>query len=156
MSIGDRRMSKLNFTRKAMPVIPEHRPMYKICQILLILKLSSIGGKSSLIRLHLFNWALKDHVAIRMLIHSANEKELSFSVWGIDPTLNMALNYATADLLLNKTSTGYELSNKGESFIAKSKIIDLFEYESKVLRTIGKRVTESMVKDIAQRWKNEV
>lgn len=43
MSIGDRSMSILHFERKAMPVIPEHRPMYKICQILLILNISSTG-----------------------------------------------------------------------------------------------------------------
>jgi hypothetical protein len=77
-------MSKLYFDRKAMPVIPEYRPMYKICQILLILKLSSSGKKSSLIRFHLFNWALKDEKRKQMLINSSVNKELPFGVWGID------------------------------------------------------------------------
>ena len=149
-------MSKLHFERKVMPVIPEHRPMYKISQILLILKICSIGGKSSLIRLHLFNWALKDEKRTRTLISSAEAKELSFGVWGIDPALNMALNYAAADGLIKKSNIGYELVDKGSNFLAKVKLIDLFEDETKVLSSIGKKITETMVKDVAQRWKNEI
>ena len=149
-------MSKLHFDRKVMPVIPEHRPMYKICQILLVLKLCSIGRKSTLIRLHLFNWALKDEIRIRILISSAETKELSFGVWGIDPTLNMALNYATAEGLIKKVNTGYELVEKGSEFLSKFKIIELFEDESKTLKKIGKKITEKMIKDVAQRWKNEI
>jgi hypothetical protein len=149
-------MSKLHFDRKAMPVIPEHRPMYKICQILLILKLSSIGSKSSLIRLHLFNWALKDEMRTRVLMTSAEKKELSFGVWGIDPSLNMALNYANAEGLIEQNNTGYTLSNKGIDFLSKFKVAELFEDDTKILTTIGKKITEKMVMDVAQRWKNEI
>lgn len=102
MSIGDRSMSILHFERKAMPVIPEHRPMYKICQILLILNISSTGGKSSLIRLHLFNWALKDKSRLKMLVSSSQSGAISFGVWGIDPVLNMALNFGAAEGLIKK------------------------------------------------------
>ena len=156
VSTGDRVMSKLLFERKAMPVIPEHRPMYKICQILLILNICSIANKSSLIRLHLFNWALKDDKRIRMLINSAESKELSFGVWGMDPALNMALNYAVGDGLVHKNNTGYELANKGKRFLSDGSIHELFEDETKILSIIGKRITEKMIKDVAQRWKNEV
>tara|TARA_R110002167_G_scaffold234711_1_gene439999 strand:- start:12296 stop:12745 length:450 start_codon:yes stop_codon:yes gene_type:complete len=149
-------MSKLHFDRKAMPVIPEHRPMYKICQILLILKLSSIGGKSSLIRLHLFNWALKDEKRKHVLMISADKKELSFGVWGIDPSLNMALNYANSEGLIGLNNSGYKLSIKGSEFLLKFKIMELFEDDSKILTTIGKKITEKMVTDVAQRWKNEI
>jgi hypothetical protein len=149
-------MSKLHFKRKAMPVIPEHRPMYKISQILLILNICSIGSKSSLIRLHLFNWALKDEQRIRTIVKSAEDKKLTFGVWGIDPALNMALNYATADGLINRTSSGYVMTERGNKFISKSKLIELFNEEVKTLSSIGKKITETMVKDVAQRWKNEI
>jgi hypothetical protein len=149
-------MSKLHFDRKAMPVIPEYRPMYKICQILLILKLSSSGSKSSLIRFHLFNWALKDEKRICMLINSAEKKELSFGVWGIDPSLNMALSYANSEGLIDKNNTGYVLADKGSEFLSKFEIVELFKDETKVLSSIGKKITEKMIMDVAQRWKNEI
>ena len=88
MSSGDFLMSKISFFRRAMPVIPDHRPMYKICLVLLILHECSSGGKSSLIRLHLFNWAFKKEERLRVLIESAKQKTLLCNVWGIDPTLD--------------------------------------------------------------------
>lgn len=149
-------MSKLHFARKAMPIIPEHRPMYKISQILLILKISSQGSKSSLLRLHLFNWALKDEQRSRMLVNSAESKILSFGVWGMDPALNMALNYAAAEELIKKSSAGYEITKKGQDFLKNGSITELFDDEVKVLTTVGKKITEKMVKDVAKRWKNEI
>lgn len=156
MSLGDRLMSKLHFERKAMPVIPEHRPMYKICQVLLILDISSSGGKSSLIRLHLFNWALKDDKRVKMLINSAENKMISFGVWGMDPVLNMALNFATAENLVAKITTGYQITSRGKQFLLTAKVPTLFDEEVAVLNVIKKRITENMVKEVARKWKNEV
>lgn len=156
MSSGNIAMSKLHFERKAMPVFPDHRPLYKICQILLILDLCSAGNKSSLIRLHLFNWALKDLKRMEMLILSAKTKIISFGVWGMDPALNMALNMAVAEGLINKTLTGYGLSVKGKDFIRQGDIKNLFSVDCQSLNLIGKKITEKMVKDVANRWKNEI
>lgn len=156
MSIGDRSMSILHFERKAMPVIPEHRPMYKICQILLILNISSTGGKSSLIRLHLFNWALKDKSRLKMLVSSSQSGAISFGVWGIDPVLNMALNFGAAEGLIKKINTGFQITHTGKNFLNKGNIQGLFGDDAERLTLIGKSITEQMVKDVARRWKNEV
>ena len=53
---------KMKFIQTPAPVFVEHRPIYKIGQILLILYLSSRGFKSSLTRLQLFNWLIKERV----------------------------------------------------------------------------------------------
>lgn len=156
MSSGNIAMSKLHFKRKAMPVFPEHRPLYKICQIMLILELCSAGNKSSLIRLHLFNWALKDSKRMEKLILSAQSKVISFGVWGMDPALNMALNFSVAEGLINKTLTGFQLSGKGKDFIRQGDIENLFTEDCQSLKLIGKKITETMVKDVANRWKNEI
>lgn len=156
MSTGNRVMNKLHFERRAMPVIADHRPMYKICQVLLILSISSTGGKSSLIRLHLFNWALKDKTRTLALIDSANKKSISFGVWGIDPVLNMAINFAVAEGLVTKISTGYQITLRGRKFLNDGNISDLFEDEAQALGLAKKNITEKMVKDVAKRWKNEV
>jgi len=41
-----------------MPIAAELRPDWKISTLLLILQISSYGGKSSLKRLHVLNWAI--------------------------------------------------------------------------------------------------
>ena len=149
-------MARLTFIRKPMPVIPEHRPMLKIAMILLVLRVCSIGGKSSLIRLHLFNWAWKDENRMKCLIHSAEKKELAIGVWGVDPALNMGLSYAISNGLVAKQKNGsYKITTKGDEFFDDVKLTSLFEEEMKLLCQIGKKITEVMVKDVAKGWENE-
>ncbi|ENM5742520.1 MULTISPECIES: hypothetical protein [Vibrio] len=150
-------MSKLIFNRKKSAVIPELRPMYKIGKLLLILKLCCSGGKASLLKLHLFNWAMLEPQRMKALQVSAEKKELLVGVWGIDPSLNMALSYATSEGLLERTSNGaYQLTAKSENFIAGSKLIELFDSEAKELKVIAKKITETMVSNAAKRWVDEV
>src|SRR5947209_17455507 len=47
------------FTRRPMAIAAELRPDWKMGAMLLILHLSSRGGKSSLRRLHILNWAIR-------------------------------------------------------------------------------------------------
>jgi hypothetical protein len=47
------------FKRKPMPIAAELRPDWKIATLLLILEVSSHAGKSSLMRLHVLNWAIR-------------------------------------------------------------------------------------------------
>ena len=150
-------MSKLIFHRKKSAVIPELRPMYKIGKLLFILKLCCSGGKASLLKLHLFNWAMLEPNRMKALQLSAEKKELLLGVWGIDPSLNMALGYATSEGLLERTKNGaYQLTAKSESFISKSQLLELFSCEDHELRTIAKKISETMVTQAAKRWANEI
>ena len=150
-------MSKLIFHRKKSAVIPELRPMYKIGKLLFILKLCCSGGKASLLKLHLFNWAMHEPNRMKALQLSAEKKELLLGVWGIDPSLNMALGYATSEGLLERTKNGaYQLTAKSESFISKSQLLELFSCEDHELRTIAKKISETMVTQAAKRWANEI
>jgi hypothetical protein len=58
--MNDFNFSNITFHRKPIPVPPEYRPLYKIAQIVLALKLSCKKHKASLLQLHLFSWALKN------------------------------------------------------------------------------------------------
>ena len=150
-------MSKLIFSRKKSAVIPELRPMYKVGKLLLILKLCCSGGKASLLKLHLFNWAMLDPQRLQSLQLSAERKELLLGVWGIDPSLNMALSYASSEGLLIRTSNGsYQLTAKSESFISGSKLMELFDTETNELKVIAKKITETMVIQAAKRWVDEI
>lgn len=149
-------MSTLRFQRRAMPVIPDHRPMYKICYLLLVLHECSIGGRSSLLRLHLFNWALKEKRRANLLVSSAKDKKLLFDIWGMDPTVNFALNHASANGLVIKQQSGYKITSKGIDFIKKYNIKDEFTKESEIIDKVKKSITQKMVDEVALRWKNEV
>lgn len=144
---------RLRFVRRPSPVLVEHRPLYKITQLLLVLQLSSRGGKSTLARLHLFNWALKRTDRIQKLVEAAKAKALLMTAWGFDPALAIAIRFAIAEELVQPTSTGYQIADKGKAFIAEVlKDSDAFAKERSLLMQIGKDITETMVDKVAKGW----
>ena len=143
----------LVFERRPAPVLVEHRPLYKICQLLLVLRVSSRGGKSTLPRLHLFNWALKRTERIQKLVEAAKAKTLRIAAWGFDPAVAIAIRFAVAEDLIKTTSTGYQITGKGQSFI--DKVVEdetAFFQEWAHLKEIGKEITENMVESVAKGW----
>lgn len=151
--VGD--AQRLRFVRRPSPVLVEHRPLYKITQLLLVLQMSSRGGKSTLPRLHLFNWALKSTDRIQKLVDAAKAKVLNMTAWGFDPALAIAIRFAVAENLVEASSTGYQLTEKGRAFIAEVlKDTGAFAPERKLLIQIGKDITEGMVEKVAKGWES--
>lgn len=127
--------------------------MYKIGQVLLILSLASRGGRSSLPRLQLFNWAMKSEKRQQLLILAVGEKVLQVPAWGFDPALAIAVRLAIAEGLVVENSTGYAISEAGEFFVKEIlKDADLFGDERSFLSAVGKGLTERMVEATASGW----
>lgn len=145
-------MSKLTFHRKPMPLMAEHRPIYKITQLLLVLYLSSRGKKSSLIRLHLFSWVLKDEIRKKMLLESANQNQILFGVWGVDPAVNISLQYAEAEGLISKSGLSYKLTQDGAKYVSEIDSEMAFKDDYFFLQSIGSTITEGMVENIIREW----
>ena len=143
----------LRFERRAAPVLPEHRPLYKIAQLLLILQFASRGGKSSLPRLQLFNWAFKTKERQNRLVAAVGSNRLNVAAWGFDPAVAIALKFAVAEALIHTTSTGYQITNGGKKFIETvCKEPESLLPERNLLEKIGKSITETMVTEVAQSW----
>lgn len=146
-------LQKLRFERLPSPVLAEHRPLYKIGQVLLILDKASRGSRSSLPRLQLFNWALKAKDRMDALSAGAEGKQLSVPAWGFDPMLAIAVRIAIADGLIEETTTGYRIARSGEELLRE---IDtdpsMFATEKAFLKVVGKSVTETMVDAAAKQW----
>jgi len=144
---------RLRFVRRPSPVLPEHRPLYKIGQVLLVLHLCCRGGKASLPKLHLFNWALKTTARQKLMLDAASTKQLTVPAWGFDPVLAIGIRFAIAEGLIRETGKGYEIVETGEIFLKELlKDSDLFAAERKFLSSVGKDVTEAMVEAAAKSW----
>ena len=144
---------RLRFERRPAPVMAEHRPMYKIGQVLLILSIASRGKKSSLPRLQLFNWALKSPKRQKNLLSAIEGRALHVPAWGFDPALAIAVRIAIAEGLVFQNSTGYEASEPGDRFVREIlQETDLFGSERLFLSAIGKGLTEGMVEATASGW----
>lgn len=145
---------KMKFIQRPAPVFVEHRPIYKIGQILLILYLSSRGFKSSLTRLQLFNWLIKERVRKDKVILSIKNNKLDVYAWGFDPALTIALRYAIAEKLIDEDVDSFKLTNKGVEYCMR--ILEdktLFEEEKNFLQVVKKSITEKIVDSATKGWK---
>lgn len=150
-------IKKLSFTKRPIPIPADYRPMYKIAIIVLILKLCCRSDKASLLKLHLFSWALasKKHTAL-LADYIAKNFVGEFSVWGIEPTLNRALQLATAEKICDIIDgKNYQLSaEKGLQFF--NMIMsdnELLVDEKAFLKSLGKNtITDSRINTMTKQW----
>lgn len=143
----------LRFERQPAPVLPEHRPLYKIGQLLLVLHLASRGKKSSLPRIHLFNWALKRQERKALLLDAGKKGVLRVAAWGFDPAIAIAIEFALAECLITTNSTGYALTAEGINWVKNiCKDPECFPSERQFLEQLGTTITETMVTQVAKGW----
>jgi hypothetical protein len=150
-------IKKLSFTKRPIPIPADYRPMYKIALIVLVLKLCSRANKASLLKLHLFSWALtsKKH-SFLLKAYIDNNFRGEFSVWGIEPALNRALQLATAEKICELSDgKNYVLTpDKGTQFFNmimadKELLVD----EKAFLNAIGKNtITDSRINTMTKQW----
>ncbi|EMP6686297.1 TPA: hypothetical protein ACGHB6_001424 [Acinetobacter baumannii] len=147
---------KIKFIQRPAPVFVEHRPIYKIGQILLILYLSSRSYKSSLNRLQLFNWAFKEKNRQKKIIESSVKGKLDIYAWGFDPALTVGLRFAIAEKLIVEDVTTFRLTAQGIKF-CESILEDenIFLLEKYFLNEVKKNITEKMVDSVAKNWRTQ-
>lgn len=149
-------IKKLSFTKRPIPLPAEYRPMYKIALIVIILKYCCRGESSNLLKLHLFSWALaseKNMIELRNYVTSNFQTD--FSVWGIEPALNRALQLAVAENMCDIINgKNYKLTEKGNKFFEMIKAdTELFDIEKSFLTFIGKtHITDNRINAMTQKW----
>jgi hypothetical protein len=146
------------FESKPIQIPAEYRPMYKIAQVLLILTVCCRSGKGSLMKIHLFSWALKSTKNKEKLIEMVNKvTSKSLTIWSMEPSLNRALSYCVGQQFCIFESGSYKMSEKGKSFyqlIIKDN--ELLVSDKLFLKKIGKRFTESMVNELTKSWAKKI
>lgn len=149
-------IKKLSFTQRPIPLPVEYRPMYKIALIVLVLKLCCRGETSNLIKLHLFSWAFTSKKNMKELQdYVASNFKTDFSVWGIEPALNRALQLAVAENICEILhGKNYKLTEKGNKFFEMiEQDSQLFDVEKSFLAFIGKnQITDNRINLMTDKW----
>ena len=149
-------IKKLSFTKRPIPLPAEYRPMYKIALIAMILKYCCRGETSNLLKLHLFSWALASEKNMKELQdYVTSNFTTDFSVWGIEPALNRALQLAVAENICDVINgKNYKLTEKGSKFFEMIKgDPQLFDIEKIFLTFIGKnQITDNRITKMTQKW----
>lgn len=144
-----------NFTFNARPVdVPaDLRTERKIAQILLVLDKSSYRGKSSILKLQLFNWAFTTEEAMERLKRYIllNEQFYRPDVIHLDPAVNRAIRFAKAEGLVGFDGSGkVVISDQGKFLVNVIDNNEVMEREKANLKELGKKITEAKIEAIIQ------
>lgn len=134
---------RFNAGRKV-SISPDYRPLYKITQILILLNYSN-RRSSSLLRIQLFNYALKK-IGVGDFLGEINSNQ-RISIVRFDPAVNRALIFAKGNGLLDVSENGkFKLTERGAEFI--EWIVnegDLLLEEKHLIQKYGRKITDSLV-----------
>src|ERR1019366_9944223 len=91
----------IRFKKRPNAVAPDFRPGWKVSLLLLILQFGSRGGKSSLTRLHVLNWAVRSirHQEELLTTIKSEAPLFSFNV-RFEPAFSRAIDLAVAAALV--------------------------------------------------------
>src|ERR1700688_3288380 len=145
LTVGE--SQSFRFTRRPMAIAAELRPDWKIGAVLLILNLSSRGGKSSLRRLHILNWALRS-AKNRAEFEQVREHQqpLFRFQFRFEPALGRAINLAVGEKLVEWVGgKRLQITAKGKRWITDIlKDDSVMRDERQFLDRIGKSITEPL------------
>jgi len=141
----------LRFKRRPMAIAAELRPDWKIGAMLLILHISSRGGKSSLRRLHILNWALRSSKNRAEFEQVREHQQPLFSFqFRFEPALGRAINLAVGEEYVEWVGGNrLQITPKGQRWvkdILKDKSV--MQQEREFLERIGKDITEGIATEM--------
>lgn len=130
------------------------RISYKVTQICLIMRICGYGNVCSLIKLHMISFALISRENMRSLIEFADGIG-SAPIVRFDPSVNRALTYAIGyGLIRRQQNAKYKLTYRGKLLAEQIKAVgDLMVVEIGDLNLLSKKLTESKVEEIVDRWR---
>jgi len=131
----------LRFKRRPMAIAAELRPDWKIGAMLLILHISSRGGKSSLRRLHILNWALRSSKNRAEFEQVREHQQPLFSFqFRFEPALGRAINLAVGEEYVEWVGGNrLQITPKGQRWV---------QQEREFLERIGKDITEGIATEM--------
>ncbi len=140
-------ISEINFTTRHVPISYDLRPLHKVTQILLVLRLASYQNTGSLVKLQLFNWAFKSTEGAAVLSTLKGTPQLT--PLRFDPSVNRALSFAIAQGLVEfkVTSGKFSILESGLRLCnAVMQDAELLSKEKEIIRGVG-RVSDNLVHD---------
>jgi hypothetical protein len=137
------------FRSQPVPIQPQSRVIWGLSILVLILRISSRNARSSVTRLHLLNWGLRNDVNRKRLVELIESNSSPLAAIRCDPGFDQAIQYAIAESLVEVVSGAKNiricLSDKGCQFA--NEIIaeeECLVEEKKFLREKCSSVTEGL------------
>jgi hypothetical protein len=141
-----------SFRARPAPVLPRHRLAWGISLLVLFLHVSSRGGRSSLQRLHILNWAVRNEETQRgFLEYLEGHRSPTAILVRYEPSFNRAIDYAVGEGLVHLAPNGRVHVTEAGRTLATAIVGDdtVLASELSFLTKIGLRLTEAVATEIS-------
>jgi len=137
---------KIIFSQKPISISSDLRPIYKMSQILLMLKFNGYKERLSLLQIQYLNWLLKHQEKLFRL--NLKKDTLPFDIIHLDNTVKKALDYCLGEKLIHILDNGkFELLPKGDKLVKLITTEKIMKENIKILKTLSKqKVSEIQIK----------
>lgn len=133
------------FVNRGTMIPCNRRPVWRLALVVMLLKKCSRGEKSSIARLHILDWAIRNTEGQRQLLAFLEDKPMfRFAAVRYDPALLRALLFGKAEDLIAIKKGKIQLIDFGKGFAAElEEKKDMFVHERVFMQILGKRFTET-------------
>lgn len=148
-------ISSVRFKHRPNAVPSSYRIIYRITQILLIMKVCCKGKKGcSLEKIQIISDAISYEESLCRLKLFIQGKIEVITI-SYDPSLNRAITYAMAEgLICVQGNKLFKLSEKGKSYIKEIENNEhLYAKEKEILEGISTKLTEEMIQKLIMDWR---
>lgn len=143
------------FDAKPDAVPYNYRVSYKVSLLCLIMRVCGWGDSCSLIKLHMISFALFTRENMNKLLQFTNDERAVTPIVRFDPAVNKALTFAIAYGFVEQQKNGnFKLTERGQNFADRIKMVDdLMTIEKMDLSEIAKKLTETKIKGMIEKWR---
>jgi hypothetical protein len=144
---------RFTFSRRPQDLPGDLRPNWRVPLLVITLRLCCRAGRSSLFRLHLLNWTIREGerqaALLRNLTDSPDYSEISFQV---EPSFVKAIQLAVGEGLVERMSKSrVKITDKGNQFATDVFGSGCLSDETAFLEKVGLTLTEKWVEGFAMR-----
>lgn len=138
---------KFTFKKRPLNLPGDLRPNWRVPLLLMMLHYCCRGGKSSLYKLHLLNWTIRDKQRQVALIASLeNTPQYDGIRVQVEPSFIQAILFAAGEGLVERLENSrVKITDAGAAFVKEVEKTDCLGIERQFLKSVGLKLTEEWV-----------
>lgn len=139
-----------SFVRRPSSLPPDLRPMWKISMLVLMLHICCRSGRSSLQRLHVLNWAVRNRESREDFTHLIEGRiDPTDVAVRFEPALQRAIDLAIGGRLIDRLGGDkIQLTNIGRKFAISLMADGCVAIEKEFFQAVRRNVTESRIEQL--------
>ena len=142
---------KFRFKKRPLDLPGDLRPNWRVPILLMMLRLCCRGGKSSLFKLHMLNWTMREQGRQEALLAALSDPSQYDRIqMQVEPSFIQAVQFAVGEGLLERLENSrVKITDAGTKLAKEIEKTECIIIEKSFLKSVGLKLTEDWVAGFA-------